>query len=449
MLRVVLSVIVVLSCIAVSFHAKPASADDWPQFLGPNRDAKAASSATITPWSKGGPKVLWTADTGPGFGGASIVDGKVFILDRVSDEGDVLRVFDLRSGNELWKYAYDAEGTARFHGSRSTPTIDGDMIFTVGMKGNVHCISRKTRKAVWKKNLSTDWKAGDLKWDYAQSPLVFKDKVILTPTSGETPVLVALNKATGDVVWSAEKPNLSDKYNADYYASPNLRTVCGVTGVMQITNNEVTFVNPENGRTIWKYTGYDIKFAIPSPTVLPATDGGNSNMIFITGGYDDGSVMIKVVKDFSGYKIEELWRPNTKGIPDGCQVHPAIYHDGYLYANINENSKFSRRNRERGGLACLDPKTGKILWRTGGDPFFSRGSVILVGKHLVIQEGEEGTIHLIDPNPKAYKELARAKVLQANGGKAWAPLAFADGVLICRDQNQMKAVQLGKQLSAK
>lgn len=423
-------------------------AGDWPQFLGPNRDA-TTDGAIMTSWPKGGPKVLWTVDTGPGFGGAAIADGKVFILDRIDDEGDALRVFDLRTGKEQWKYSYDSKGRASFHGSRSTPTVTNDVVYTVGMNGEVHAISRSTHKPIWKKSLAKDWKAGNLKWSYAQSPMLYKDTLILTPTAGETPVLVALNKATGDVVWSADKPKAGEKYSADYYASPTLRKVCGVEGIMQITNGQVTFINPDNGKTIWKYNGYDIKFAIPSPTVLPSTDGGNSSMMFVTGGYDDGSVMVKVIKDFSGYKFKELWRPKTDGKPDGSQVHPGIFHDGYLYAVINENSKFSKRNRSRGGLACIEPATGKILWRTGDDPFFSRGSLIKIGDTLVVQEGEEGTIHLVDPNPKGYKELARAKILVSKGGKAWAPLAFANGVLVCRDQNQMKAVQLGKQLSAK
>lgn len=408
-------------------------AEDWPEFLGKNRDAKVEYKGLATSWPEDGPPVMWSLETGPGFGGASIVDGEVFLLDRVGNQGDVLRVLDLKTGQEKWRYQYEAEGTVRYHGSRCTPTVDGDLVFSIGPMGDVYCISRTKKKPVWQLNLTKKYEFEKLNWGHAQSPLVYNDKLIVTPTHGDTPALVALNKKTGEVVWESPAPEASEKYGSDYYASPIVRTVAGRTGIMQITNGQVSFVDPETGKMIWKYTGYDIKFAIPAPTVLP-----DQQHIFVTGGYGDGSVMIKVTKAGDGFNVEELYR-----LPkDGCQIHPAINYEGYLYANINENDKFRRGAREQGGIACIEPATGKILWRTGGDPFFSRGGVILVGDKLVALDGENGNLHLIDPNPKAYKELARANVLDARKQQAWAPLAFSDGLLIVRDQTTMTCLDL-------
>ena len=424
-----------LTALLVLCLAAPALAD-WSQFLGPNRDATLPDARIDRSWPADGPPVLWTIDTGEGFGGASIRDGEVFLLDRNSEVGDVLRVFDLKTGDEKWRYAYEAKGKLSYAGSRSTPTVDEEHVYTVGGFGQLHCISRKTHKPVWSIDLGKQWEAGELKWGYAQSPLLYKDTLIVSPTAGNTPVLAALNKNTGQVVWQSEAPTPGGKYDhSDYYSSPVLRTVNGKLGLLQITNNQVSFINPDNGKMIWRYNGYSVKFAIPSPTVLP--DG---QRIFITRGYDDGSVMIKVVPTAAGYQFEELFR--FKG--DGSQLHPALNYKGMLYVNINENSKFNRAGRRQGGLACIDPDKGEIVWRAGEDPFFSRGNLLLLGDLIVMLEGDKGSLHLIEPNAKGYKELSRAQVLKAQGEKVWAPMAYTDGLLIVRDQNQMKCLRIGE-----
>lgn len=419
--------------LAAAFSCASQVSADWPQFLGTNRDSVSPDKSIARTWPEAGPPVKWTIDTGKGFGGASIHGGEVFFLDRDGEVGDILRVHDLKTGEEKWRYAYPAKGKLSYPGSRSTPTVDEKHIYTVGGMGDVHCISRETKKPVWSAHLGKKWKEGKLNWGYAQSPLIYKDTIIVTPTDDTTPILAALNKNTGDTVWQSPVKDAGGKYSSDYYSSPILRTICGVQGILHITNNQTSFIDPETGKLIWKYNGYSVKFSIPAPTVLP--DGEH---IFITGGYDDGSVMIRVTKGDEGYKFEEKFR--FKG--DGCQLHTPVVFDNYLYANINENSKFNRANRKNGGLACIDPVKGEIVWRTGEEPFFSRGAVILIGSLIVALEGDKGTLHLIEPNPMRYREIAQFKVLSGQGEMVWAPMAYSAGMLIVRDQNQMKCVDL-------
>jgi len=433
---------IAIGFVALSLSLSSIGLADWPQFLGENRDSVSQDKNVAKSWPEAGPPIRWTVETGKGFGGAAIRDGEVFFLDRDGEEGDVLRVLDLKTGQEKWKYAYEAKGKLSYAGSRSTPTVDEKHIYTLGGMGDLHCISRETKQPVWSAHMAKLWKGGKLNWGYAQSPLIYKDTLIVTPTDDTTPILAALNKNTGEIVWQSPVKDAGGKYSSDYYSSPMLRTICGVQGLLHITNNQVSFINPEDGKLIWKYNGYAVKFSIPAPTVLP--DGEH---IFITGGYDDGSVMIRVTKGDDGYKFEEKFRFKN----DGCQIHTPIVFDGYLYANINENSKFNRANRKNGGLVCIDPFKGEIVWRTGDEPFFSRGAVMLIGNMLVALEGDKGTLHLIEPNPMKYREVAQAKVLTGQGEMVWAPMAYSGGLLILRDQNQMKCVDLSNagQLSKK
>ena len=111
-------------------------------------------------WPKEGPKVLWTAPVGIGYGGPAVSGGKVYLLDRDDKVGDNLRCFDLSNGKELWNFAYDAPGSFNHPGSRSTPTVDGNNVYTCGPLGDLYCISTSTHKPVWNKNIWKDFGGG-------------------------------------------------------------------------------------------------------------------------------------------------------------------------------------------------------------------------------------------------------------------------------------------------
>ena len=124
-------------------------AADWPQYYGPNRDSTSTEKGLLRTWPKGGPTVLWTVPVGIGFGGPAVSGGKVYLLDRDDKVGDTLRCLDVATGRELWTFAY--AGPARFDhpGSRSTPTVDGENVYTCGPRGDLYCVNTGTHKPVW------------------------------------------------------------------------------------------------------------------------------------------------------------------------------------------------------------------------------------------------------------------------------------------------------------
>ena len=145
-----------LVCIlAFAIPESPASAEDWPQYLGPTRNSLSPQKGILRRWPDKGPEVLWTAPVGKGFGGPVVKDGKVYLLDRDDKVGDNLRCLDFASGKELWNFAYDAPGTVMFPGSRSVPTVDGDQVYSCGHNGDVYCVDATTHKPVWSRNLWT------------------------------------------------------------------------------------------------------------------------------------------------------------------------------------------------------------------------------------------------------------------------------------------------------
>lgn len=118
--KMFVSVVVLLVSIANVY------AQDWPQYLGPNRNDISAQKGILRTWPQQGPEVLWTVGVGVGFGGPVVKGGKVYLLDRDDKVGDKLRCFDLSSGKELWNFGYEAPGSVQFPGSRSVPTLDGN-----------------------------------------------------------------------------------------------------------------------------------------------------------------------------------------------------------------------------------------------------------------------------------------------------------------------------------
>ena len=125
--------------------------------------------------------MLWTVPIGAGFGGPAVSGGNVYVLDRDENVGDTLRVLDLASGKELWTFAYDAAGSFMFAGSRTTPTVDGEHVYTVGPMGDLHAINTKTRKPAWRKNIWKDFGGGaELpRWAIVQNPLIYGDLLIV------------------------------------------------------------------------------------------------------------------------------------------------------------------------------------------------------------------------------------------------------------------------------
>lgn len=132
-------------------------AQDWPQFMGPNRNGITTQEGLLRTWPEGGPQTLWSVNLGIGFGGPVIKAGKVYLLDRDDEVGDTMRCYDLNTGKELWNYAYSSPGSVMFPGSRSVPAVDDKYVYSCGPNGDLYCIDINTHQPVWHKNVWTDF----------------------------------------------------------------------------------------------------------------------------------------------------------------------------------------------------------------------------------------------------------------------------------------------------
>lgn len=437
-LKVIHKITVLAICILFSVNT---FAVDWPRFLGPDRNSTSPETAILRAWPETGPELLWTVPVGKGYGGPAVKNGKVYLLDRDDSTGDILRSFDLETGEELWSFQYDAPGTYSFPGSRTVPTVDDNHIYICGPFGHLHCIDIETQKPVWKRNIWTEFGGEDLPiWAITQSPLLYDDMLIIAPQAPEAGV-AAFNKYTGELVWNT--PPLGNVG----YVSPSLVKIDGKDHVVMVTasarrgeeRGNVVGMDPLTGTILWKYDQWRCDIPVPC-----AYDVGD-NKILVIGGYELGATMLQVEKQADGtYAVAELFVT----VEFGDQTKPPIMHNGYFYAQYGTNNR-------RDGLVCMS-MDGEVMWRTRRNPDFNKGSMILVDGLIIATDGANG-LYLIEPSPEGYKPIATAELLKLGGvdesnpmtsfggsTQNWAPIALSQGRLLVRDQNQMYCIKVGE-----
>ncbi len=418
-----------LLTVAVALSAGSVSAADWPSIYGPAGNSTSDQKGLLRTWPEAGPKLLWTAPVGVGFGGAAVSAGKVYVLDRDEKVGDKLRVFDLASGKELWSFAYDAPGEFMFPGSRTTPTVDGELVYTTGAIGDLYAINTRTQKPVWHKNIWKDFGGGDLpRWAIVQHPLIYGNLLIVAPQTPQAGV-VAYDKLTGELKWKSAPLS-----GTTGYVSPSIAKIAGEDQLVMVMasvgrgrnakDGSVNGLDPRSGRVLWTYMGWQCPIPVPQ-----AVDAGGGRLL-ITGGYSAGTAMIKVEKKADGsYGVTELYKN-----PDfGAHTHPPILYGDHFYSHytINERSD---------GLIAMS-MDGQVKWKTDQQPPFVRGGSILADGLLVTTDGDT-KLYLVEPNPVSFKPIASAVVLEK--GDNWAPLALVDGKLLIRGQKELKCVQVAQ-----
>jgi outer membrane protein assembly factor BamB len=420
---------VALVALFVALSVAGTLAADWPWIYGPGRNSTSDQKGLLRTWPKEGPRVLWTAPVGVGFGGPAVSGGKVYLLDRDEKVGDTLKVLDLANGKELWSFAYDAPGSFMFPGSRTTPTVDGDRVYTCSPLGDLYAVSTTTHKPIWHKNIWKDFGGADLpRWAITQNPLIYGDLVIVASQAPDATV-VAYEKLTGNVKWKS--PVLAGGVG---YVSPAIVRVGSEDHLVMVMaakgfgrsagGGSVNGLDPLTGRVLWTYGNWQC--GIPVPHAVDAGEG----RVLITGGYQAGAALIKVQKkEDSTYGVTELF----KNVDFGSHTQPPVLYKGHFYAHYTTNERSD-------GLVCMT-LDGQVKWKTGEAPAFVRGGAILADDLLLTTDGNT-MLYLVQPDPSGFKPIASAVVLEP--GTNWAPIALVDGKLLIRDQKQLKCLAVAQ-----
>ncbi len=382
---------------AVTLHAA-----DWPNFLGPNRNSISTETSLNKNWSAQPPRELWRVPMSDnGYAGPSVANGKVFIINHEGDK-DIVRALDLKTGKDIWTHTYADQSKPNHGFARATPTVENGKVYTVSRFGIVNCLDEKTGKPLWTKDVVKEFKGLPPRWEMAWSPFIDGDKLIVIP-GGDGAAVAALNKNTGAAIW---KGGGSDKPG---YATPDAATLNGVKQYLVFTACNLIGVEAATGKLLWQLpwrTDWDVNAA--TPLVI-------GDKIFITSNYKHGCALVSV----AGNKPAIVWE--SKELQ--CHFNSPILYDNHIYGISNE-------------LACLDPQTGKALWK---QPGFEKGGLVIADGVIIAVDGKAGDVVMAEASPRAYRELGRIKPL---GAQSWTAPIVADGKLIIRNKNTLACLAL-------
>jgi len=390
----------------------------WPSFRGANHDAISPDKTTLAEsWAAGEPKPVWSVDAGEGYAGAAVLDGRVYLMDYDrTAQSDSLRCLSLADGSEIWRFSY-LLAVKRNHGmSRTVPAVTKSFVVSLGPKCHVSCLDAVTGKFQWGIDLVRDYGSTVPAWYAGQCPLIDGDRVILAPSGSS--LMIAVDLATGKVLWKT--PNPRDWKMTHVSITP--MEIAGRKTYVYCGHRGVAGIAADDGSLLWETPDWKISIAtVSSPVPVPG------NRIFLSGGYEAGSMMLEVAGKDGKFEAKTLFKLDADTF--GATQQTPIFYQDHLYGV-----------RPNGELVCLDLQ-GKVLWASGTGHRFGLGPFIVAdGKILVMND--DGELTMAKATPEGYQQLAHAKVL--DGHDAWGPMAIAGSRLIVRDLTRMVCLDLGK-----
>lgn len=395
---------------------REAAPGDWPQWRGPRRDGLSTETGLNWNWPARGPRKLWDAPASEGYSAFAVAGGRAYCILQDGDN-EVVVCWNAETGKEQWRFPYPAHFTYPFGaGPRSTPTLDGNRLYTVGATGVFHCLDAATGGKLWRHDLLEEFSANNLGWGVSFSPLIEGNLVLTNPGGPNGKSVVAFDKISGAIVWHA----LDDMAG---YSSPIAVFAAGRRQVIFFTASNVVGLACSSGERLWHYpwkNSTDVNAA--TPIVFTAWTGDSTfDYVFVSCNYDKGCCLLKLTPKGDGVAVQRVYESKrmrnhfSSSVRLGEQIYG--FDDSYL--------------------TCLDLLTGKVRWRQGG---FGKGSLTIADGRLIIL-GESGWLAVAEATPEAYRETASCQFSQ---GRCWTVPVIANGRLYLRDEKRIVCYDLRK-----
>lgn len=417
-------------------------ADEWPQWMGPQRDGVYREQGVVTEIPDAGLPVKWRTEAAYGYAGPAVAGGKVYLFDYVITSGEPsggapelegrerLRRLDAATGEVDWTYEYERPYRISYgYGPRCTPTVDGDRVYILGAEGDLTCVGAADGERIWHVNFMDKFGAESPTWGFAGHPLVDGDTLYCI-AGGEGSVAVAFDKNTGDVKWrnlSAREPG---------YSTPTMISYGGAKQLLIWHAEAINGLNPESGELLWTLP------VNPSYGMAVHAPQKAGDKLFVSA-IGDVSVLMELVQ---GPDVEVVWAATAQNSVQSANVTPHI-EDGVIYG-------VDCRSNE---LTALRLEDGEPLWATkqptlGEETRGAHATAFLIkhapsgGYYLFNDAGDLITARL---SAEGYQETGRMHVLEPTGeafGRAvvWSHPAFADRCVFMRNDKEIVCVDLAE-----
>jgi outer membrane protein assembly factor BamB len=397
--------VLVTVMLSLSAVASNLASDDWPQWRGPKRDGISGEHGLLKDWPAGGPPVLWRGNgAGTGYSSFSAAHGRLYTLGARTGT-EYLMAYDAASGKKLWEIAHGRRfGNDMGDGPRSTPTVDGDRLYTFGASGDLSAVDAATGKVFWKMNLLEKFGGSNIRWGLSESPLVLSDRILVSP-GGRGAAIVALSKTDGALIWKS----LADEPG---YSSAVLHEASGVREAIYFTAERALGVDVETGKLLWSYN------QVANQTANIATPIVRGNHVFLSSAYGTGAALLELSPGPNKVTARQVYFTRDMRNHHATSVLVGDYLYGFSDAI----------------LTAMKFDSGQVAWR---DRSVGKGSVVFADGRLYLYS-EQGVVGLAEATPEGYREHGRFAI-KAGNAPTWSHPIVSNGTLFIRDQDNIYA----------
>jgi len=379
------------------------------QWRGENRDGVYNESGLLKVWPEDGPQLLWKYDgLGDSYASPAIANGKIYVTGQTDDKL-MLYVLNFK-GQLITKKEIAKEWTTNHTGTRCTVCVNNGKLFIGNSLGEMYCLDEETLNLIWKKNLLTDFDGKNIMWGMTESPLIVDEKIFLTP-GGINNNMIALNKNSGELIWTSSGEGTPSSYCSPIYIGDQ-----SVPMVVTCTREHIIAFNAKNGEKIWSHP------QINQRNIHPNTPLYIDGMIFSITGYGGGSMLLRL-KD-GGKAVEQVWKNEQVD----NQMGGAIKIGNYVYASGHNNRFFF----------CIDWKTGETKYKVNE---IGECNIISADGMLYCYSDKGGSMNLVKPNPEKFELISSFKVTYGTGTH-WAHPVIHEGVLYIRHGDTLMAYKI-------
>ncbi len=364
---------------------------------GPSRDGHYPETGLLKQWPAGGPEIIWSlTDLGQGHSSAIVDQGFVYTTGMISDMGYLFKLD--QKGKLVYKIEYGPEFTESFYGTRGTPTIVGDKIYLLSGLGKLYCLDNETGDILWTRDLFKDFDGSIIQWGMNETPVVDGKVLYITP-GGKKNNLVALNRHTGDLIWSSPGNGELTAYCTPLLFEHNGRKLLATHSESHLMGFDAT-----TGKMLWKQHQPNEWSVHPN---TPIYDEGG---LFYLSGYGQGGGLLELSPDGNSAKLK--WKHKNMDSRMGA----AVLVDGYIYGSGDSRV-----------WSCLD-------WKTGEEKYTSQEighGVVIYADGMLYCYSQRGELALVTPDPTGFKVVSKTKVALGTE-QHWAHPVIYDGILYVR-----------------
>jgi outer membrane protein assembly factor BamB len=378
------------------------------KWRGPDGNGIYNETGLLKQWPANGPEIIWHYDDlGEGHSSPAFANESIYLSAGMDSSGYIV-VLTL-DGKLKWKASYGKEFFESYPGTRSTPVVVGNLLYIYSGYGVLTCMDATNGDIKWKKDGFNDFDGKNIRWGVTETVVVDGDVVYFTP-GGEKNNVVALNRLTGELVWTSAGIG-----EVSAYCTPLLVNLPTRKLLVTMTADHIIGIDAADGKMLWSYPQTN-RWQVHANTPVFYENG-----LFCFSGYGQGGVRLDLIDD--GARVQKAWFMQELD----SRIGGMVVVDGYLYGSGDKAREWR----------CVD-------WTTGKEMYASKE----IGKGVVIYDdgmlycySDKGQLALVKATPEAFEVVSQTKV-ELGSGQHWSHPVINNGKLYLRHGKTLIAYKI-------